>query len=254
MIVLIGVLSVIAYNPASTWMKERSDQIESSVFGGPASGAIGIWIRQKSVDGQAVIRAIGRSGRERVQRDRDLQLRRQGRLHRTRRPPQASCARVMASHDVVSVTRVSKQVSTYLLATNLDRREVAQAFVSPKPSLLAAASARRADRPRGIDRRAYRSISGASGAPADAGGDGAGGCMVFVKILPNGWDRIYGFRWRRGGVRAYVATKVVSDLGGAGIPQRLRCRVVARDRWLHVWRVCCCDKRMVDGVRRQLFL
>ena len=61
-IVLIGVFSVIAYNPASTWMKERSDQIESSVFGGPASGAIGIWIRQKSVDGQAVIRAIGRSG------------------------------------------------------------------------------------------------------------------------------------------------------------------------------------------------
>ena len=35
-IVLIGVLSVTAYNPASTWMKEKSDQIESSVFGVPA--------------------------------------------------------------------------------------------------------------------------------------------------------------------------------------------------------------------------
>jgi lipopolysaccharide export system permease protein len=61
-IVLIGVLSVIAYNPASTWMKQRSDDIESSVFGGPALGSIGLWIRQKSMDGQAIIRADGRSG------------------------------------------------------------------------------------------------------------------------------------------------------------------------------------------------
>ena len=58
-IVLIGVLSVIAYNPASTWMKERADDIESKVFGGPAMGSLGMWIRQKSVDGQAVIRAGG---------------------------------------------------------------------------------------------------------------------------------------------------------------------------------------------------
>ena len=31
------------------------------MFGGPAMGSIGMWIRQKSVDGQAVIRAAGRS-------------------------------------------------------------------------------------------------------------------------------------------------------------------------------------------------
>ena len=74
-IVLIGVLSVVAYNPASTWMKERSDEIESKVFGGPATGSMGMWIRQKSVDGQAVIRAGGRSlGGTAVQRDRDFQL------------------------------------------------------------------------------------------------------------------------------------------------------------------------------------
>ena len=58
---LIGVLSITAYNPASTWMKERSDDIESKVFGGPAMGSLGMWIRQKSIDGQAVIRAGGRS-------------------------------------------------------------------------------------------------------------------------------------------------------------------------------------------------
>ena len=60
-IVLMGVLSVVAYNPASTWMKQKADEIESKVFGGPATGTIGMWIRQKSIDGQAVIRAVGRS-------------------------------------------------------------------------------------------------------------------------------------------------------------------------------------------------
>src|SRR5271157_1792393 len=46
-IAALGVLSVVAYNPASTWMKQRSDEIESNVFGGPAFGSIGMWIRQK---------------------------------------------------------------------------------------------------------------------------------------------------------------------------------------------------------------
>ena len=74
-IVLIGVLSVTAYNPASTWMKQRSDEIEIKVFGGPALGSVGMWIRQKSVDGQAVIRAGGRSqGGTEFNRDRDFQL------------------------------------------------------------------------------------------------------------------------------------------------------------------------------------
>ena len=74
-IVLIGVLSITAYNPASTWMKERSDEIESKVFGGPAMGSLGMWIRQKSVDGQAVIRAGGRSqGGSVFNADRDFQL------------------------------------------------------------------------------------------------------------------------------------------------------------------------------------
>ena len=59
--VLIGVFSIVAYNPASTWMKEKADVIESRVFGGPVMGSIGMWIRQKSVDGQAIIRAASRS-------------------------------------------------------------------------------------------------------------------------------------------------------------------------------------------------
>ena len=109
-------------------------------------------------------------------------------------------------HDAKVVTPgfETLRVSTYLLATNLDRREVAQAFVAPETvsfwrlPALAEQTARAGSRP---DRLSLE-ISGASGPPADAGGDGAGGRLLFVKILPNGRRRDYGFRWRRGRVRA----------------------------------------------------
>jgi len=56
---LFGVLAVAAYNPAATAMKRQADRIEAGVFGrgsGESSEA-GTWIRQKSVDGEAIIRA-----------------------------------------------------------------------------------------------------------------------------------------------------------------------------------------------------
>ena len=56
----IGVLSVVAYNPASTWMKERSDTIENGIFGGRSNPWGDLWLRQKSVDGQAIIHAGGK--------------------------------------------------------------------------------------------------------------------------------------------------------------------------------------------------
>lgn len=221
-IVLIGVLSVIAYNPASTWMKQRSDDIESSVFGGPALGSIGMWIRQKSMDGQAIIRADGRSGDgtqfngihvfnfddngnfiERLEAA-------SGELHDG----------YWALHDAVVVTPgfAALPVSTYLLATNLSRTEVAQAFVAPETvsfwrlPALANQTARA-----GLDPTAYelkyqellaRPLMLAS--------------MVLVAACFSlRFFRMGGIEYMvSGGVVAgfvlYVATKVVSDLGGAG--------------------------------------
>ena len=133
-VVLIGVLSVIAYNPASTWMKERSDEIETKVFGGPAMGSMGLWIRQKSVDGQAVIRAGGRSSSgvdftaiEIFNFDDQGNF-----VERLEAASGELRQGYWVLHDVVSVTPgfEALRVSTYLLATNFDRREVAQAFVA----------------------------------------------------------------------------------------------------------------------------
>ena len=54
-ILLIGAASVALYNPASAWMKQRSDEIETSVFGNRSNPWGDVWLRQKSVDGQAIV-------------------------------------------------------------------------------------------------------------------------------------------------------------------------------------------------------
>ena len=221
-ILTIGIFSVTAYNPASTWMKQRSDQIESSVFGGPAFGSLGMWIRQKSVDGQAVIRADSRSGDGSEFKgiqvfnfdDKGNFMERlvaaSGELH--------DGYWVLHDAQVVTPGFETMPVSTYILATNLDRTEVAQAFVAPETVSfwrlpgLASQTARA-----GLDPTAYelkyqellaRPLTLAS--------------MVLVAACFSlRFFRMGGIEYMvSGGVVAgfvlYVATKVVSDLGGAG--------------------------------------
>lgn len=56
---LIGVLSVTIYNPLAAEMKRRATALEAAIFAraGQAMSGQDIWIRQRSVDGQAIIRA-----------------------------------------------------------------------------------------------------------------------------------------------------------------------------------------------------
>ena len=60
-VVVIGIVSVALYNPVSAAMKQQADALEAKLFGsgGQSSNVAGIWLRQKSVDGQAIIHADG---------------------------------------------------------------------------------------------------------------------------------------------------------------------------------------------------
>ncbi|HEY3624601.1 MAG TPA: LPS export ABC transporter permease LptG [Roseiarcus sp.] len=220
-IVLIGVLSVIAYNPASTWMKQRSDEIESKVFGGPAMGSLGMWIRQKSVDGQAVIRAAGRSSGAEFNGIEIFNFDDQGNfVERLEAASGELRVGYWTLHDVVVVTPgfEALRVSTYLLATNLDRREVAQAFVAPETV-------------------SFWRLPGLAEQTARAGLDPTAYLLKYQELLARPlmlaamvlvaacfslrFFRMGGIEYMvSGGVVAgfmlYVATKVVSDLGGAG--------------------------------------
>jgi lipopolysaccharide export system permease protein len=56
---ILGLLTMMAYNPLAAQFKRQSEVIEAKLFGrgGIGSDQKGVWIRQKSVDGDAVIRA-----------------------------------------------------------------------------------------------------------------------------------------------------------------------------------------------------
>lgn len=55
---MIGVLSISAYNPLSAYLKQRAAAIEGRIFANAQkSTGKDIWIRQKSIDEQAIIRA-----------------------------------------------------------------------------------------------------------------------------------------------------------------------------------------------------
>ena len=221
-IVLIGVLSVVAYNPVSTWMKQRADDIESSVFGGPASGSIGVWIRQKSVDGQAVIRALGRNG-DSAQFE-SLEIFNFDDKGNFLERLEAASGELRDGYWVLRDAKVvtpgfeALPVSTYLLATSLDRREVAQAFVAPETvsfwSLpdLANQTARA-----GLDPTAYRlKYQELLARPLMLAS------MVLVAACFSlRFFRMGGIEYLvSGGVAAgfvlYVTTKVINDLGEAG--------------------------------------
>lgn len=56
---LVGAVTVGAYNPLSAVLKQRSTEIEARIFAKSTKASSGkdLWIRQKSLDGQAIIRA-----------------------------------------------------------------------------------------------------------------------------------------------------------------------------------------------------
>ncbi|MFK8251704.1 LPS export ABC transporter permease LptG [Ancylobacter terrae] len=62
----LGVLSTTLYNPISAEFKERATQLEAEIFSRQtglfaSSGGSGYWIRQQSIDGQAIIQAAAKT-------------------------------------------------------------------------------------------------------------------------------------------------------------------------------------------------
>jgi lipopolysaccharide export system permease protein len=221
-IVIVGVVSVVAYNPASTIMKQRSDEIENSVFGGRSNPWGDLWLRQKSVDGQAIVHAGGKEADgTKLNRVEVFNFDDKGNfIERVDAASGELRDGYWEFHDAKVVTPgfETLPVSTYLLGTSLTRSEVAQAFVAPETvsfwslPALAEQTARA-----GLDPTAYllryqellaRPLTLAA--------------MVLVAACFSlRFFRMGGVEFMvSGGVAAgfvlYVATKVINDLGEAG--------------------------------------
>ena len=221
-IILIGILADVAYNPASTWMKERSDEIETRVFGGQANPWGDLWLRQKSVDGQAIVHARGKeAGGTKLTGVEVFNFDDKGNfIERVDAASGELHDGYWELHDAKVVTPgfETLPVSTYLLATVLNRREVAQAVVAPETvsfwrlPALAEQTARA-----GLDATPYRlHYEELLARPLLLA------AMVLVAACFSlRFFRMGGVEYMvSGGVTAgfvlYVATKVINDLGEAG--------------------------------------
>lgn len=134
---LIGLVSIMVYNPLAAEMKQRATGLEAAIFAraGQATSGQDIWIRQRSVDGQAIIRAaaalpdgvglsqvaifaFGPEGgfSERIEAREAVLYNGYWELSDAR---------------VVSATEEPQSYKTYLLATTLEPDQVRQSFTPP---------------------------------------------------------------------------------------------------------------------------
>jgi lipopolysaccharide export system permease protein len=221
-ILIVGAVSVGLYNPASAWMKERSDQIENGVFGARSNPWGDLWLRQKSVDGQAIIHAHGKEADgTRLKNVEVFNFDDHGNfIERVDAASGQLRDGYWELHDAKVVTPGFETLpaSTYLLATSLNRQEVAQAFVAPEtvsfwrlPDLVEQTAKA------GLDPIAYRlKFQELLARPV----------LLAAMVLVAACFSLRFFRMGgveimvSGGVAAgfvlYVVTKVINDLGEAG--------------------------------------
>ena len=221
---LIGCAATVAYNPLSASFKQRADRLESKLFGSTLGGnARTVWLRQKSLDGQAIIRA------DRVEDD-GVTL--SGVTAFVFEPDGRFLERVGArtavlqpgfwrfdDARVLSPDAEPREDKTYLLATSLVPEQVTQAVVAPDSvPFWSLPTVERRTEQAGLDATAYRlRFQTLLARPLLL--------IAMVLIAATFSLRFFRFggvaRMVSGGVAAgfvlYVATKMTGDLGGAGI-------------------------------------
>jgi lipopolysaccharide export system permease protein len=223
--ILVGVVSITIYNPLSATMKQRADQIETRLFGktGRSDKDTSLWIRQKSIDGQSILRAESSSDHGTVLGSvtvfaYDPEGRFMERVEAARARLQPGFW-TMEDARILAPGEEPRSVTTYLLASNLTPEQVTQSFVAPDtvPFWDLPAIGRQTERA-GLDATGYRlHYQSLLARPLLL--------VAMVLIAASfslGFFRFGGIAQSvSGGVAAgfvlYVATKLVADLGGAGL-------------------------------------
>jgi lipopolysaccharide export system permease protein len=135
---LIGAVSVVAFNPIAADFKQRAANLEAKIFarsGGTAQTSE-LWLRQKSIDGQAVVRAVSTADQGRIlNRPTFYNFDVSGRfIERIE-------ARSAQLHDgywaltearVVSALDEPQSYDAMVIATNLELEQVRRSFTAPE--------------------------------------------------------------------------------------------------------------------------
>jgi lipopolysaccharide export system permease protein len=222
---LLGLASIMAYNPLSAGLKQRASEIEAQLFarGTKFSSGKDVWIRQKSIEGQAVIRAESA-----VEKTTTLARVTAFTYDEAGAFEQRIEASTATLHDgfweftdakVLSLDEEPQKYGSFLIASNLEPSQLRQSFTPPDsvPFWDFDETIARAERA-GLDATRYRlqyDVLMARPLLFVA--------MVFVAASVS--LRFFRFggvgRMVLGGVAAgfllYVATQLMQDLGGSGI-------------------------------------
>jgi LPS export ABC transporter permease LptG len=213
---LIGVLSITAYNPVSALLRQQASAIEARIFAKTAGPtARDIWIRQRSTDGQAIIRAEGAIGGTATITGVTMFT-----FDEAGAFAQRIEAREATLHDGHWALKEARVLTAEEQPQSFAAYQVAgQAELHPG-RCGAVLEPRRDDRP---DRtggtqcnRLPAPIRRAPGPPAPVRRHGFRGRIGFVKILPVWWRGDHGSRWRRRRLHALCRD------GTDGGPRRLR--------------------------------
>lgn len=222
----LGLVSVVVYNPVAAAMKQRADEMEIQAFGGSSVGAdkdVAVWLRQRSVDGTATIKAkrILDNGRrlEHVTAYLDDP---HGHFVERIDAPLAVLTPGAWKFEKANVARPGEEArpeNIYFLATDLQAEDVMRSLMSP-------------------DSVPFWMLPTFSERSEEAGLDGAPYALRYQSILARPLMLIamvliaaaFSLRFFRfggvgkmvaGGVAAgfvlYVATKMVGDMGDAGL-------------------------------------
>jgi lipopolysaccharide export system permease protein len=223
-VMVIGIASVTLYNPLSAAMKQQADAIETKLFagGGKSSDKAGLWLRQKSMDGQAIIHAdrVSNNGAA-ISKVTVFSFDQDGgfveridALRATLHDGYWS----LEQAEIVTPGFETQSVETYLLATTLTIGDVSRSFLVPEtvPFWSLPGLVEQIERS-GLDATGYRLRYQVLIARP---------LMLMAMVLVAASFSLRFFRMGgvgfmvSGGVAAgfvlYVATKLVGDLGGAG--------------------------------------
>jgi lipopolysaccharide export system permease protein len=223
--VLVGVFSVVAFNPLSALMKQHADVIEAQLFGraGTVHGDGTLWIRESGVDGEAILRAASALGSgTQLQSVIAYVYEPNGKFEER---VQAASATLqpgvwkLQNAEISAPGQDPRKVGVYLLATNVSPDDLAETFLTPEsvpfwvlPRMRDESVVAGLD-PNGLDLQFQTLL--------------ARPLMLVAMVLIAGAFSLRFFRFGGigkmvgGGIAAgfvlYLVTKVVSDFGEAGI-------------------------------------
>lgn len=132
----LGILTVTVYNPLSADLKQRASALETQIFSRAtqSKGKV-IWIRQRSLDGHAILRADGSRSDSATLSGVTAYLFDHSGAFTHRIEAKEAILREgfweLKETRVLSATEQPESHDTYLIASNLDPSQVRQSFIDP---------------------------------------------------------------------------------------------------------------------------